>query len=127
MRSIPVSAAAALDLLCVLIFVVAGRAEHERGNPLAGIAETAWPFLAALVAGWLITLAWRAPARILPTGLLIWAVTVVGGMLLRVLGGGSTQLSFFVVTALFLGATLIGWRAVAQLARPRGTESRVSP
>ncbi|MBB4929853.1 hypothetical protein F4561_000673 [Lipingzhangella halophila] len=115
MRPSLTPAAAALDLLCVLAFVAVGRAEHHGSNILSGLAATAWPFAAALLAGWLIARAWRAPVWIVPTGIVVWGVTVVGGMLLRVLGGGGTQLSFVVVTALFLGATMLGWRAAALL------------
>lgn len=117
MRPFLVPAAAALDLLCVVAFVVIGRAEHHASSVVSEVAATAWPFAAALLVGWLVCRAWRSPARIVPTGLVVWPVTVAGGMLLRVLGGGTTQLSFIVVTALFLGATLLGWRAVAALVR----------
>ena len=39
-----------LDCCCVLVFVIIGRASHTRGEGLAGIASTAWPFLAGLAA-----------------------------------------------------------------------------
>ena len=38
----------ALDVGCVLVFVIIGRASHTQGESLAGIASTAWPFLAGL-------------------------------------------------------------------------------
>src|SRR5699024_6506425 len=41
--------AALLDVLAVLAFVIAGRSSHAEGNALAGIATTAWPFLAGLL------------------------------------------------------------------------------
>jgi hypothetical protein len=40
-----------LDGGCVLVFVIIGRASHVRGESLAGIASTAWPFLAGLAGG----------------------------------------------------------------------------
>jgi hypothetical protein len=41
------SAGAALaDLGCVLLFVVIGRANHHAGGGLAGLWDTAWPFVA---------------------------------------------------------------------------------
>ncbi|MFC4560497.1 DUF3054 domain-containing protein [Nocardiopsis mangrovi] len=115
MRSVPVVPAALLDLLCVLVFVVVGRASHVEGITPAGVAGTAWPFVAALAIGWAVVRAWRAPGRIVPSGLVIWPVTVAAGMALRVAGGDGTQLSFTIVTTVFLGATLLGWRAVAAL------------
>ena len=39
------------DAFFVLAFVVIGRANHHAGESLAGIASTAWPFLAGLAAG----------------------------------------------------------------------------
>ncbi|MFC7326805.1 DUF3054 domain-containing protein [Marinactinospora rubrisoli] len=111
--------AALLDLLCVAAFVLIGRSSHGEENALLGFLGTAWPFTAALAAGWLVTLAWRAPARPLRTGVGVWAATVAGGMVLRVLSGDGAPLSFVIVTSIFLGATLVGWRAVAHLVTRR--------
>ncbi|RNL82506.1 DUF3054 domain-containing protein [Halostreptopolyspora alba] len=127
MRQFLVPAAVTLDLLCVVVFVVLGRAEHHASHVVSGVAETAWPFAVALLAGWLLSRAWRAPTRVVPTGLVVWPVTVAGGMLLRVLTGGTTQPSFIVVTSLFLGATLLGWRAVAALLRRRAGRPATPP
>ncbi|WP_051191917.1 DUF3054 domain-containing protein [Microbacterium luticocti] len=101
------------DLLLVVVFAVIGRASH--GEPLdpGGIALTAWPFLAALVVGWAVSLAWRAPIRPVRTGLPVWAVTVAGGMLLRALTGQGTAVPFIVVASVFLLVTLVGWRLIA--------------
>ena len=113
MRSYAVPLALAADLVCVLAFVVIGRVDHESGTALAGIWGTAWPFLAGAVLGWAVTLAWRSPSRVWPVGVFVWAVTVAGGMALRVFTGEGAPLSFVVVTSLFLAATMIGWRAAA--------------
>ncbi|RZI93401.1 MAG: DUF3054 family protein, partial [Microbacterium sp.] len=37
-----------------------GGEDHD-SDVWAGLFTTAWPFLAALVVGWLVTLAWRSP------------------------------------------------------------------
>ena len=115
MRSYVVPLGMAADLACVLVFVVVGKIDHETGLALAEVAATAWPFLFALALGWAVTLAWRSPDRIWPTGLLVWAVTVVGAMPLRLLSGEGAPLSFVLVTALFLAATMLGWRVAALL------------
>lgn len=121
MRSYAAPLAFAADLICVLAFVVIGRIDHESGTALAGIWGTAWPFLAATALGWAVTLAWRSPGRIWPVGVFVWAVTVAGGMALRVFTGEGAPLSFVVVTSLFLAATMLGWRVAALLvARARG-------
>lgn len=115
MRSYAAPLAFAADLVCVLVFVVIGRIDHESGTALAGIWGTAWPFLAGTVLGWAATRAWRSPARIWPVGVCVWAVTVAGGTALRLATGEGAPPSFVVVTSLFLAATLLGWRAVALL------------
>ncbi|MFI6574576.1 DUF3054 domain-containing protein [Nocardiopsis sp. NPDC050513] len=119
MRSFAVPLALAADVVCVLAFVVIGRADHETGLAPAAVASTAWPFLAALALGWLVTLAWRAPVRIWPTGVFVWAVTVAGGMVSRLATGEGAPTGFVVVTSVFLAATLLGWRAVALFAATR--------
>ena len=58
----------AVDVVLVTTFAAIGRASHGE-QTFAGLWQTAWPFLAALVVGWLVTLAWRAPAAPVRTGL----------------------------------------------------------
>ncbi|SIO23477.1 DUF3054 domain-containing protein [Agromyces cerinus] len=115
-----IAIAAVLDAVLVVVFVLIGRRSHAEGLDLAGIAVTAWPFLAALVVGWLAARAWRHPLAVWPTGVIVWAVTVIGGMLLRVVSGQGTQFAFIVVATLTLAAFLLGWRLVALLATRRG-------
>jgi len=126
--------AAVLDTGCVLIFVVIGRASHVRGESLAGIATTSWPFLCGLAVGWAVARGWRRrPARgssargaaawpgwalaVRPAGVVIWLCTVTAGMLLRVVSGQGTAPAFIVVALVFLGLFLLGWRLAWQLAR----------
>ncbi len=101
-----------IDLILVFAFVLIGRRSHDETFDLAGTWQTAWPFFAALLLGWLVTRAWRAPDRVWPTGVLIWLVTVAGGMVLRVLSGQGTDLAFVIVATLTLGAFLVGWRLI---------------
>ncbi|MCH6229963.1 DUF3054 domain-containing protein [Microbacterium sp. CFH 31415] len=104
----------ALDVMLVVAFAAIGRASHGE-DWLIGLGITAWPFLVGLVAGWLITLAWRAPAAPVRTGLGVWAATVVGGMLLRAASGQGTAVAFIVVATLTLCMFLVGWRVIAGL------------
>jgi peptidoglycan/LPS O-acetylase OafA/YrhL len=104
-----------LDVLCVLIFVVIGRANHTTGESLAGIASTSWPFLCGLAAGWAASRAWRRPLTLRPAGLVVWLCTVTLGMILRVVSGQGTAVGFIVVALAFLGLVLLGWRVIARL------------
>lgn len=105
------------DVAAVLVFVVIGRAAHSKGETLAGIASTAWPFLVALGGGWLASRAWRRPSALVRTGFVAVVVCVAGGMLLRLLAGQGTAPAFVLVALGFLGATMEGWRLAYLLSR----------
>ena len=107
------------DACCVLIFVVIGRASHSDGETLAGLASTAWPFLAGLACGEVAARAWRQPLALVPAGVGAWLGAVVVGQALRVLAGQGTALAFIVVSLLFLGLFLLGWRVAVRWAAVR--------
>ena len=103
-----------LDTASVLAFVVVGRRNHNEGTALDGVITVAAPFLIALVIGWLVSRAWRQPIK-LRTGAAVWASTIIVGMLLRNLAfDRGTARSFVIVATLFMGAVLLGWRAIAR-------------
>jgi uncharacterized membrane protein (GlpM family) len=111
--------AVGLDTFLVVAFVAIGRRNHDQDPGVLGLLSTAAPFLIGLVAAWLVVKAWKQPTR-LRTGLMIWPITVAVGMTARQIIGGGTALSFVIVTVLFVGATLVGWRAVFEaIARRR--------
>lgn len=112
--------ALAADVACILVFVAIGRRNHDEGVTLAGIAETAWPFLTGLAVGWLLARAWRQPTA-LRTGAMVWPITIVIGMGIRAAIGTGIAVSFILVATLVTGALLLGWRA-AWAARERGRE-----
>jgi hypothetical protein len=102
------------DVCCVLVFVVIGRANHHAGETVAGVASTAWPFLVGLAVGEVAIRGWRRPLALIPTGAAVWLATVAVGQVLRVLAGQGTALAFIVVSLLFLGLFLLGWRLAAR-------------
>lgn len=107
-----IAIAATFDTAAIVLFVAIGRRSHDEGNTVGGIVRVAAPFLIGLAAGWLVARAWKAPTST-TTGMVIWPVTVAVGMVLRrfVFDDG-TALSFIIVATLFIGALLIGWRAL---------------
>src|ERR1700759_419021 len=107
--------AAGLDGGWVPGVVILGPDSHATGAGLAGIASTAWPFLAGLAFGWLAARAWRQPFRLWPAGVGAWLGTVALGMLLRVGAGQGTAPAFIGVALVFLGLFLLGWRLLARL------------
>ena len=108
----------ALDVVLVVLFAAIGRASHDE-DALAGLWHTAWPFLAGLVVGWAVTLAWRAPAAPIRTGLGLWAVTVGGGIALRAVTGQGVAPAFVIVASIVLFLFLVGWRLIVPLVRRR--------
>src|SRR3954469_21575586 len=101
------------DVVCVLVFCTIGRRSHAEGITIAGVAETAWPFLAGTAVGWLAIRGWRRPTTLAPPGLVVWVCTVAVGMLLRKATSAGTAVSFVVVASLVTAILLLGWRAVA--------------
>jgi hypothetical protein len=115
-----------IDVACVLVFCAIRRRSHDEGLNVAGVAATAWPFLSGTVLGWLLSQAWRRPAAVYPTGVVVWLCTVAVGMLLRKATSAGVAGSFIVVAATVTALLLLGWRATAQLGRRPGVpESRV--
>jgi hypothetical protein len=107
------------DVVCVIVFCVIGRRSHAEGLTVAGIARTAWPFLAGAGVGWLLIGGWRRPFTVIPTGVVVWVCTVVVGMTLRKVTSAGVSSSFVVVASVSTAALLLGWRAAAALF-PRG-------
>jgi peptidoglycan/LPS O-acetylase OafA/YrhL len=113
------SAAAALaDIVGVLLFCAIGRRSHAEGLTVAGVAETAWPFLVGAAVGWLLSRAWRRPTAVVPTGVAVWVCTVAVGMLLRKATSAGVAFSFVIVASAATAVLLLGWRVlVASLQR----------
>ncbi|MCV7225693.1 DUF3054 domain-containing protein [Mycolicibacterium komossense] len=111
------SAGLAIDIACVLVFCAIGRRSHDEGITLAGVAQTAWPFLSGTAAGWLLSRGWRQPTAIVPTGVSVWVATVIIGMLLRKASSQGVAVSFVIVASLVTAAFLLGWRLVGRIVR----------
>ncbi len=105
------------DLALVVVFVMIGRASHAEPLDMEGIQRTALPFLAGTLMAWIGFLLKRHSGLTLVNGVFVWAMTVVLGILFRLLLGDTAEFSFVLVTAAVLAAFLIGWRAVVWLVR----------
>ncbi|UFU04028.1 DUF3054 domain-containing protein [Ruania suaedae] len=99
---------AGADVVAVLVFAIAGRGTHHDAAVITGALGTAWPFLAALIVGWVLAQAWRRPVRPWPTGVVVWLVTAAGGLALRGLTGGGLSGAFPLVALVTLGVLLLG-------------------
>ena len=102
----------------MVVFVAIGRRNHDESTAIDGIATVAAPFLIALAVAWLSSRAWRTPGS-MRTSLIVWLVTVFGGLELRhfVFDRG-TATPFVIVATLVLGVLIVGGRfAVRRLIR----------
>ena len=111
--------AAILDVVVVAGFALAGRRSHAEAMTISGWWGTAWPFLAALLIGWILALGTRRHPGAVRAGVLIWLVTLAGGMGLRVAVGQGTAAPFIAVAAGVLLLGLVGWRLLGSVLRRR--------
>lgn len=122
-RRLPI--AIGLDVFFVVLFVAIGRRNHDEGSGFAGVIQTAAPFLIGLAAAWFATRAWHHPLAI-RTGIAVWPITVLAGMIVRrLVFDRGTATSFVIVATIFLGVVLVGWRSIANAVERRAT--RQSP
>lgn len=114
----------ALDLLCVLALAFGGKDAHDADESAWVVLVIAWPFaLAAVAAHAALASRRRSATDLWPDGVLAVAVTYALGMLVRGLAGRGLEPGFLVVAALFLTATMLGWRLVAAVVRRRTTSA----
>jgi len=99
-----------LDVGCVLLFTLSNRETND--DPM-GPLHSAWPFLAALLAGWAIARAWRRPRRIRYTAIVVWLITAVIGLTLRALTVGLLESTYVLLSTVALGVFILGWRGAA--------------
>jgi hypothetical protein len=112
LRAVTVYAAVA-DAVLILVFAATGRASHAEANPVAGVFATAWPFLAAAAIGWMAAKLWRGPLVLWPRAVPLWLITVIGGMVLRLVSGRTAEWPFVIVASIVLAVFLLGHRALA--------------
>ncbi|ORA16674.1 DUF3054 domain-containing protein [Mycobacterium asiaticum] len=110
------------DVVAVLVFCALGRRSHDEGVTASGLATTAWPFLAGTAVGWLLSRGWRRPTAVVPTGVIVWASSLVVGMLLRKVSSASVAVAFIAVASTVTAVFLLGWRAAVELVARRRSD-----
>lgn len=118
----PWMGALAIDVAAVLIFATAGRRSHDDGTGLVQLGGVAAPFLIGLAVAWALVPSVRRDPLSWRSGMAVWVATIVLGLALRRLAWDrGVALSFVIVTALVLGALIVGWRALWAIGEPRRT------
>ncbi len=111
------------DVAVLVVFVLVGRRSHHEDAGLAGFFRVWWPFAVALGVAWIVTGLWRAPLA-WSRAVIAWLLTVALGMALRIaVQGRDFKVAFAIVTLLFVGAGMLGWRAVVRWRRSRSLTS----
>jgi hypothetical protein len=113
-----------IDLFAILVFVLIGRDAHKHSFSLGGIASTLWPFASGLLLGWLFIRLRHMDGSTRKSGFVVVLTTVTAGMVLRVIAGQGTALTFIIVALTFLSLMLIGWRTLASKTKPPFKKSR---
>lgn len=117
--SLPTPLVVAIDVVLVAVFCTIGRLSHAEGifSDIPGLLNTMWPFLVAVLLANGVAILVRLRADRLPTGWVVWAITVVAGLLLRVASAQGTALPFVIVAAVTLALFLVGWRGIVAVVR----------
>jgi hypothetical protein len=109
------------DLAVLVLFVLIGRRSHHEDAGLTGFLRVWWPFAVGLAVAWVATGLWRAPLA-WRRAVAAWLVTVAVGMTLRIaVQDRELKVAFTIVTLVFVGVGMLGWRAVARWRRARAT------
>lgn len=101
------------DLLVAVLFVAIGLVQHGTALTSQNLVLVGWPFALGVLLGHLAIRAWRAPFRIWPHGVFVWAITVATAMALRTVFAAGTEVSFVIVSAAVIAVGMLGWRAAA--------------
>lgn len=113
-----IAAAIIVDAVAIIAFATAGRITHGEVATPGGVLETAWPFLLGLAAGWFTVLRALESAdvtKLFPAGVAVWAWTMVGGIVLRLLTATAIPWPFVLTAAIITAALLLGWRLIARI------------
>jgi FtsH-binding integral membrane protein len=105
--------ALAFDLLCVVAMAIIGTNNHKTDTGISGILFVAAPFLIATTLSRVFMRATKKDETTVVDGVTVVLFTVAIGMILRrfVFDRG-TATAFVIVAIVFLGTTMLGWRAL---------------
>jgi hypothetical protein len=119
--------AAAADVAVLVVFVLIGRRTHHEDSGLGGFFRVWWPFAAGLAVAWIATRLHRRPLDF-GRAAAAWLITVAVGMVLRiVVEGRDFKIAFTVVTLVFVGLGMLGWRGVVRMVRARRVAASATP
>lgn len=108
-----------IDLAIVVGFWVIYSLAQDQPTTLAVLLPTIFPFWLGLSLAWLVVTPGKAAVSF-NHAVVVWAMTLIGGLLLRNLGGQATAMPLIVASSVVLSFGLLGWRLLGfLLARTR--------
>ncbi len=109
--------AAAIDGVCLVVFVLLGRSSHGLNGGSNWFLTVLWPFVVGWYAAALVTHLYRAPTHPRLRAAATVTLGVVLALLVRVTATSrSTPVVFGIVAFSFLMLTTVGWRVAARFA-----------
>ena len=109
--------AAAVDGVCLVVFVLLGRSSHGLNGGSNWFLTVLWPFVVGWYAAALVTHLYRTTTRPWRRAAATVTLGVVLALLVRVTATSrSTPVVFGVVAFSFLMLTTVGWRVAARFA-----------
>jgi hypothetical protein len=121
------TAAPAIDLAFLALFVLLGRGRHEINGGAAWFLGVLWPIALGWFAAALVTKLYTSPSRPWARLTATWALGMTLALVVRGLALGRQPVSTFaLVLYAFVALEMFGWRAIARLitrsrpARPMG-------
>lgn len=101
------------DLLCVLVMAIIGTNNHQTDTGISGILFVAAPFLIATTLARVFMRLTKKDETTVTDGVTVVLFTVAIGMILRRFAfDRGTATAFVIVATVFLGTTMLSWRAL---------------
>lgn len=101
------------DWVCVLVMAVIGTNNHKTDTGISGILFVAAPFLIATTLSRALMVATKKDETTVTDGVTVVLFTVAIGMILRRFTfDRGTATAFVIVATVFLGTTMLSWRAL---------------
>ncbi len=101
------------DLLCVLVMAIIGTNNHQTDTGISGILFVAAPFLIATTLARVFMRLTKKDETTVTDGVTVVLFTVAIGMILRRFAfDRGIATAFVIVATVFLGTTMLSWRAL---------------
>lgn len=118
-----------IDELLILLFSTIGVVVHDNlaitalftWDGVFAVFGAGFPFILAGLISWAVLIVTHY-YKIIPAGLIVWAGTVVLGLLFRIMNDLTVEPLFILTSTVFIGIFLLGWRFIVVYLHHRATK-----